>query len=825
MYRTLLAILLVLGLSVAQARAESSPTFNPQTHVYVVPSGWSPLGVSQDGIAAMEHTAAGLHYPFYVVIDRGDGRTKGDERIEGIAQAWIAQGFQSSTSQLFLLSYNPRGFRLHVGDALKPAAGINQDKMDTYTALFKARVQLGTVRDPAGAIQAIMTQVDGDLFEGNDPAKMAARAAAAEQAQRIKRLTEAREKLATRLAHMNAILAHPAYLDGVSGVKLQEARAAVRRGTTVMGEDNADAMIAMSAALAPQEAAISEVVEQAVWQEVKHRIWLGFQLLLALVLLVSGGAFVVKRGRRLSSLRSRFADEYKEWSRKVDAALAKYVDFQDKKGVIALSSRTGATAALLGQVMSLVDGIYIATKGMESRLAVLKRKADMAHFFNLKPIEEALADLNQPFKFDTQQIQDELFEPDTKIAELTPVGFEAIYAGQYRQAKSGWDTLVAASQQALRPVEESLDIVEFQTVLEEVQALPVPVPKSFWADHSSIKGVESLDYYRRLDPVAYVQALGAQAIADNKVIDTLRRLTKVIRSTNDTPSMAGIAGSVVDRENSAAESVIKMQAIRGALVALIVEGRTSIDDIEAHADRVMKATREVEVKIAKITSAMAQIEPAIQEVREAQATVRTRLDTAHVRIKEAEKVHAKVPRLDEGQDKFIEGERKLNEARWLLDQHRHLEAYEVAQKALAASKAAIRAFEKVVKDCDELDRQKAAYEGARRELRTGESRARNGYLRQAYVPPPHLVVIDRPVDYGAAMADVAAYQSRVRREQEEADRRVQAQEDADRASRAHRHTSSYSSGSDSSNNPSSSYSSGSDSGGGGSSFSSGSDSW
>ena len=63
--------------------------FDASRHVYTWPEGWMPKGVGAAQLDALQETAVGLHYPFYVVYIRGEdlpGTGDGLERLQEAAK-------------------------------------------------------------------------------------------------------------------------------------------------------------------------------------------------------------------------------------------------------------------------------------------------------------------------------------------------------------------------------------------------------------------------------------------------------------------------------------------------------------------------------------------------------------------------------------------------------------------------------------------------------------------------------------------------------------------------------------------------------------------
>src|SRR3990167_2539247 len=147
-----------------------APALKKGKFVCAVPSSFDPPTIGRRGMDEINAEASKLHYPFYVVLTQelngaGDPDVLAKAASDGLAADWAARGgFKTATSQIFVLSYNPRKYAFLAGSKFKNELGFEKSAHDPYLELFKQFMR-GPPKDPVGGIIAMMTAVDEYLWD------------------------------------------------------------------------------------------------------------------------------------------------------------------------------------------------------------------------------------------------------------------------------------------------------------------------------------------------------------------------------------------------------------------------------------------------------------------------------------------------------------------------------------------------------------------------------------------------------------------------------------------------------------------------------------
>lgn len=162
------------------ALADTIPKLQPGQFVYTYPPHFEPPLIGKFGIVEINQQAAKLHYPYFVVLvnDLPGGRDfDAAKMVDNFAAAWTERYpglYNPQTSQIFLLTYNPRKFRFLAGAKFRTELKFERNAHQPYTDIFVASVK-GTPKIPKTGILNMMKAVDEYLYKSTDPAYKIAR--------------------------------------------------------------------------------------------------------------------------------------------------------------------------------------------------------------------------------------------------------------------------------------------------------------------------------------------------------------------------------------------------------------------------------------------------------------------------------------------------------------------------------------------------------------------------------------------------------------------------------------------------------------------------
>jgi hypothetical protein len=173
--------------------------------------------MSSAAVEKIEEQASLLHYPFYVVLIRGDmlpgSGSDGDLRLQDTTDelmvAWNEQGMDASRYSVFAVAWGddcdkpPSGrsagtickYFLNTGSEFihGPADFLPSRDHESFTSRFRSKVATSP-QDPAGGIQDVMASVDEMLWSRTNPEELARQAKQNLQAQ-----TDSAEQLLSML--------------------------------------------------------------------------------------------------------------------------------------------------------------------------------------------------------------------------------------------------------------------------------------------------------------------------------------------------------------------------------------------------------------------------------------------------------------------------------------------------------------------------------------------------------------------------------------------------------------------------------------------------
>lgn len=831
MHRFMAPLLLLLALA-APVWAGQPPRFNKDQHVYMMPEGFASPLFSPEAVAELEAAARQAHYPFYVVVAENPCQHLGlggspdacvDAAMEALAQAWVAQGYDPSRSQHFLLSFSPSKFRLHVGETYQ---GINRAD---YYPVFKSAASSGVVKNPKGGIVAVIGTLDKDIAEKADPVVLAQRAQAQAEQDRRQRLLAGREALAGRLARIATLIKDPL----ADPLTVGEAQSSMLRAQKLLdldvaGLDNATIgeMKALDEVMSPIETklkSVSEARESAAF-------WASFTRGLFWLLLL--GTFTLLL-RLLARRRLRLFEARTNWLVLSEARadlVSKNEDRQDeytlKGDAVKLRESEGPrTVALVQQLDALVSTQKTETAAIKNNLKEAQAIAAKGSFLNVAAFEEAAAKLSSSFTYVTGPVpdgQDNPFFVD-QIGTIDPSTMIQKRDQQNAQAGALWAQLRAAQGQAAVPAETLLTDSKFAGLVAKLGEYPLAwghADRMIWySNHNAILGTlvfEPLNATAKLDPVAFVEEVERRAASDREITNRLERLCATLDKaglrTEWTPAAANVPGLTEDEDPSKTHAAL-ISAIR-RLTMMLRGGPENEAGLSQMCDEIASLRRKGEEQVQALIEAPARAEKAIEEMNKQRDAASASVYQAKDRRAAAILVHRNVPTVLDAEAKMAAGHLMAGEISRLLADQRVLQARKVAIQATDRYAEARSSADAVIRAIAALDSAKASYEAKVAALAAREQRVQPILNRRNRPIPQHFepVQCQGPCDYGAMIVVVDDRSS-----------------EWERAERDVRHARSSSSGSSSSesrsNDNSPSYSDGSSwgSSSGGSSYSGGSD--
>lgn len=864
-------VCLLPNLARAYTGTITPPELKAGQFVYAFPEGFVPDGIGVAGLQHIQGVAKNLHHPFYVVlVDRLPGLTREQHQetrekgyresgpeleaayaIDRLAEDWAQMYpdiFDAAHSSIFLLSYNPRQYRMLAGVDWKVNLKLEKDALEPFANLFFRRVQ-GTPKDPAGGIIDLISAFDAHVFNLTDPAILAARAEAEAKRLREVALQEARGVLEEQILTLSNLLkSNPKYLpEDLSSYKDLLANAKdIRRA------DVPDKMQSFAASMKPVVEVLHDYVRQKVVDAFLHALlWVGIAVaLLVFIAIISG--VLIKRKRKLLFLRNSFMSQMFDWDKKIKNAAAHYVQaYGEREDVIALDDTQGETLELFKEVTKELDEIWGVVKALEDHISQCTKLAGKVTFFNFKPLMSALTKLGEEFEFDTGSINKfELFGKETQHIKITPQKAEKNLQERFQAVQETWDRLKKAAE--FRNQEACKQFPH--TTMDEIQQLAEKFgfPAAWYKDHplagnddSDASVWKTADDLRWTDPVAYsrhIQKLqDTEAGVFGRIQELVTLATEVEGNRSVTDEMPPQGCTSVNPDDDPYVTLVAAKqadnAFRAALVSCAPD--MDIEKVSVKADTANDLYRKVREQSASLKVALQVVDTEVRDLGTASSVAQKCLDEAFDCINRAKQTHAHALEgqhlADACRKIFLQAQKEHTEAQFLLDTKSHLMAYRKASNAKTLYNKVRQMADQVLAFIASMDRDRqtfevrlgqmeAAYAGAIRKVQQYEG---NSSSVDTYREP---ALKKGPVDYTAMLALLDAQivrwhnvvdqtqrsyeteQARRRAEEErERRRRREEQEEADRR----RRMASYSYHSSSRSSSSSSWGGGGSSGFGG----------
>ena len=742
-------ILLVVFL-VAPVLAEAAPgTLMPPTlkegqFVYTIPEGFDPKGIGQAGLQQIQGVAANLHHPFYVVVvdklpsltgdQRSDARSKGytesgDElkasyAIDRLAEEWADKypdTYDTAHASVFLLSYDPRQYRILAGTDWKTRLGLEKQRLKPFEEPFLRKVT-GTPKDPRGGIIDLITQFDEHVFDQTDPERVAARAEAERRKAEAERIKGARGALDAQILALTDLLdAKPEYLPD----DLDSSKALLAKGKEVRQRDKPDEMLAFAGEMAPAVGVLDKFVSQK-----RNAALLGIFKMGVSILTVMFGIFTLifvlaLRRRKYLALRSSFNKRIDEWRQKVKNAARRYVDsYGGRDDIVAMDDTTGKTRVLWDKVTAELDDIWVVVRAIEDRVEYCARIASKASFFNFGPLVKAEILLDGEFEFDTGKVdKSELFGKETQHVNLQPTRSQEALEERFRAVQNGWDRLQEAADARLKDARQQFPHGGMDRI--ERMAEEHGIPALWYGDHPLAGNEESdlttwkqADDLRWSDPVAYLDLIQSLREKEREVENRITALSQMIQELDGVRRMVVVPDlqTVVNADDDPNVTLVAAQqadhSFRGSLASC-----AAAQDPRQVGDRHERAVllyKKVLDQTATLKSAIKSAEndvDALAHWDDLTQLSRTMLAEA---LSKAVRVHSHISEAANAEKAFADlltqAHKVQSEARVLLAEGKHLSASRKAAEAAGLYRKAETTNRSAMAFLMSLDDAKAAFE-------------------------------------------------------------------------------------------------------------------
>lgn len=774
----------------------SPPVLKPGVYVYTIPEGFDPPLIGRSGMVEIQSAIEKLHFPFYAILIQSASLANGNDlsvEIDGLAEDWqrlYPSEFKVTTSQIFLLSYQPRKYQFLGGSKFKSEIGFEKEAMRPYVSIFEGYVR-GTPKDPKTGILKMFESADGYLFDQTDPGRIRGRQEQARRDAERKRHDFAFSTLNHQIEQLSDLLRDSKYLP-------QDAnpyRKILVNAREVRDSGNVDEMVRVSqGAMAPTITELGKYVDERQSEETRSLL-----LQIAKHLLLGAlGVFLIgtllRRKKRFESLKSQLRELIETWDERIANASSRYMGFyHEREWAFGLADATGETAERFKTVTAEVDAIYALVRAMEGRVSQYRETIKAVSFLRFGILEQAIAGIEAVFEFDTGTLNEaDLFGKETKRICVDPSTFVSDLNSRFKENHAKWVELKRAAEFQEKVAEDAIP----SSVLDELfsRADQFDIPRR-WLEEHPLYGDDASDqaFYARMnelrlkDPWTYMgEVLKVHKLErdlserlDQLVQAVMRIGEKRLERLPDTQSM------IVDPSDDPTITYAEAQREEGKFRAYLLS-QDDVASIVAQSEKVVSLYGRCLEQQELIRGAIQQAGKAIQRARDLGVSLSEMRSSADgIRIA-AERVHAKCMAANfiSAGDRYAEdGKRKLEKANRQNSEKRFINARRTAEEGEGAFQSARDSYEKALKHCKSLDDQKREYEEklASMEVRRGEAIKRvKGYRGSE----SHVAAFQRPridsglLDYAVLYTALSSQEQSWRNAEVSAQRAYEAQERA-----------------------------------------------
>jgi uncharacterized membrane protein YgcG len=709
-------------------------------------------------VEQIQKAAANLHHPFYVVLvqdlpslnslQQKDARKleyggEGDREdiaaayaIDKLAEDWAQMYpniFKADTASVFLLSYNPRKFRLLAAPDWKSKLGLEKKALEPYTQRFVEAAK-GSPKRPGVGIINLMQKLDAYVFEQTDPERIKAREEAARQAREAQILKEARSSLDEQIMLLAEALDPEETPLNYLPPDVASYQSLLEKARSVRETDNPKLMGPLAEEMTPSVKILTDFVSD----KRSAAFWAGFgvvlQVLLILAFLTGLGFYLFRRRREYIELRTRFQNRVVAWEQAVANAAGQYVaSYAERDGIVAMTDVKGRTKELWDTTTTEIDSIWIGVKALEGHVKTCKALASKGSYLRMGIIQVALDKLYCDFEFDTGTLnKDELFGGETKKIKIDPSKLQGSLSARFKAVQANWDTLRKAADARISVAQELFPHTGMTAILEKAQQAGIP---SVWYQDHPLAGDDTADRtvwetaesLRWEDPIAYldrIQELLGQERQVQKRIDRLAADLMLLQTAQENVCVPELTTKLPSAEDPAITLIQARQAaqnIPGVLVSACCGTGNDTMAIEAALPIVYAAIKEAHSLFDKAQGQIEVVQIAIkdaprkmEELQEVLPTLTEQETTCQRLVKEAVAQYEQGSDLQTLLEKVTEqrekAQKSLTKVKILLQEGQHLAAMRKAEQGLREAATALSLCNDITRGHRDLANQRKAFE-------------------------------------------------------------------------------------------------------------------
>lgn len=380
----------------------------------------------------------------------------------------------------------------------------------------------------------------------------------------------------------------------------------------------------------------------------------------------------------------------------------------------------GTTAESFKKVTAEVDSIFAIVRAMEERVEVCKKLASNASYFNLEVLRSAIEQIEQRFQFDTGTLNEaDLFGKETKQVTIDPSCFTDELQRRFRANHADWVLLKSAAELQQKVAQETIPTTKLDSLF--ARADEFGIPRRWFASHplygddaSDQRFYDSVNEIRLKDPLMYWNEIAKVHELEAELEVRLSRLIEAVESIRAKRIVELPANQqmLVDPADDPIITYTEAQREEGKFEAYL-QSKDDAEVLKAQASKVVSLYERCIEQQAVIQSAVVGADTAIQNADLASERVVSQRELAENARVSAEAIHAKCLAsgfVHTGDQYAVDGQRKLKKAERQRDEKRFVNARRTAEEAFQSFQQANTAYQKAVKHCEALNRQKEEYE-------------------------------------------------------------------------------------------------------------------
>ncbi len=729
------------------------PPLKEGQFVYTVPPGYAPDGMSPSQLTQLNGELAKLHNPFYVVVledlpqlgdnHRAYARTngfKGDNetlRVEVttamLMEDWASQGgveslYDARNAGVFVIAFDPRKYAWHPSQVALHDLRMNQTAQKPYTDLFVAAAKTRPA-DYGRGIGQLAQAYDEYVFDQTDPIRIAQRAEISRRANEQRQLWAAQGALDKQILRLSELLTEDEYLP--PNVTLY--KATWERANRVRHTNNPKDMLREAETMTPSVDVLEKYVDEQ--RTTARNEFLEQAGTVAIIVFLSlGSIFLLLLRRRQQKWEwTLFRSSYANWTNRVSYAQSRWAEhYMDRDSVKGLDKVTGKTKALWDQTTVLVDNILIRINAMQKHADACKDMFSKGSYFNFQPYKQAAKALSAPFEFDTGTINEsDLFGAETVILTVNPQTFTIETEEMFRDSINGWKRLQTAAKERIGQACDDFPHTTLTNMFAMAEKHGIPVR---WLHKHPLYGDETsdlsfyteLDALRLVDPVAYLERLSHEQVAEKQLEQDLKQLVTTASTVSEfrDAQWEFRSDTLVAPEDDPNVTLNAARMADHKFTAMLITS-DSVDEVTGQGKQVASLYRKVRQQQSEIEAAITMVVKAIQVTTGMANRIEDNIKAATNVVQAASKVHKQIQpakmALGAALQYIGEGDTLLKQAKETLERKHHLDAHRLADKARQAYQEGHNKIADASRYCQTLDAEKKRFQFQMKQLTTAQS--------------------------------------------------------------------------------------------------------